>query len=263
MSRVRHLLDAMFVQETLTNDIIYLKRMLSGTDAEKHEEAAHEGSHHLSSWLDTDTDAEITDEMQKALDEDEPWMAVEAMTPEQRQAFGRWVSEILASEGEGPPALFMEFQSVLRNAWLIHFSDRASEICSDGFTTGVPVGDERMLGLSTQWTKQAKRGGYNFAYRVEDFARYGRDRHGHGWKYGSEAVVFQASGVKVWHHGDQEPQVIFIGNTARNLVHVFKDGNRWCVGDAGHPFYANEDLDEVVNWILSNFEQYRRRITCR
>lgn len=118
---------------------------------------------------------------------------------------------------ETPSWAFMQFRDRLDGAWLVHFSDRAGDICTDGFEKGVM--DPTKLGLTGQLhPADREREGYNFAFTVGEVDDYGQYSRSHEWKYGSEAVVFQADAVKVWHFGDEEPQAIFWGPSARNMT---------------------------------------------
>lgn len=73
--------------------------------------------------------------------------------------------------------------------------------------------------------------------------------------------MFRASGAKVWHCGDEEPQVIFLGSTARDIVYLWRDGSEWAVGQrpSGDPIFSGE-LNDVVDWVMHNYEQYRRAL---
>jgi hypothetical protein len=154
---------------------------------------------------------------------------------------------------------YCEYRSIVKNQWLIHFSDNAQNIYWDQkFNKGVY--DYTRLGLTTHLPESEKEdGGYNFAYLLKDYMRYGRDRG--RWKYGKQAVLFKASGIQVWHYGDSEPQVIFWGPSAFDIVLIKEDVN---TGDyyikSNHnynPPYSG-DFDDCVNWLTNNFNQYKR-----
>jgi hypothetical protein len=262
MNRVRAAIDRLLLAETVTNDLIYLKQMLDLTDEQKQEEAARFSTHGLHDWM-IEHDVEITPEMQEDFDNDEPFEALEKLPPATIRAYGKSVEHELARDGEGPPSLMMDFRQLVRNEWMIHFSDEAYSICGDGFTSGVAIGNEHQLALSTHYKETSKTGGYNFAYLIKDFDRYGRQRHGGGWKYGKEAVMFQASGALVYHWGDEEPQVIFISNTARNIVYLYESDGQWAVGPSERPVYRADKLEDVVYWVAKHFDQYRKVLTCR
>lgn len=163
-----------------------------------------------------------------------------------------------------PTWKYLTFERYVKNDWLIHFSDAAYQIWEDqSFKYGMD--DYRNLGLTTYWGEGAKKfGGYNFAFEVKDFERYGRDRYSYhrgGWKYGKEAVMFRASGVKGYHNGDQEPQVIFWGETAKDIVFLQNLGDDdWGVKNSklGRVIYKSQKLVDIVNWVMVNFKQYKK-----
>ena len=118
------------------------------------------------------------------------------------------------------------------------------------------------LGLTTYHSFDKKSGGYNFAFTLNDYERYGKNRSFgsyRGWKYGKEAVMFHASGVKTWHWGDEEPQVIFWGPSARDIVLIENLEGEWGVtnGNTGRVIYKSERLPDVEVWVVNNFNQYR------
>jgi hypothetical protein len=132
------------------------------------------------------------------------------------------------------------------------------------------MADVTMLGLTTHFKNEMKSGGYNFAYDIKNWERYASGRF--GFKYGKEAVMFKASGVKVWHNGDNEEQVVFIGSTAKDIVPLTEYGGDWYAngigrggreeglgGDEGEAF---ESLSEAVDWVHANFNQYKRLLVC-
>ncbi len=161
---------------------------------------------------------------------------------------------------------FMGAEMLKRQTWLVHFTGDAYSIASDGFEYGVDHMDK--LGLTTFFGKESKKyGGYNFAF--EAGSKYARNSAQSG-KYGKEAVMFTNSGVKSWHHGDEEDQVIFWGKDVdpRGIILIEKDYDNWCVKE--HPtkrryerdcVYAHEDFETVTNWIEKNWRQYSKIIT--
>ena len=169
----------------------------------------------------------------------------------------------IMDDADAPSFLYISYEGLVKNQWLIHFTKDAYGIANNGFTQGVD--DLSTLGLTTYFSDEAKKhGGYNFAYLLSDFSQYGSE--GYGWKYGDECVVFRASGIEVQHHSDQEPQVIFYGNTAKDIVPLIKgeyqtgkdeyeDG--WCTPEN---YYCSEDLEEIVQWVTENFNQYKKHL---
>lgn len=190
--------------------------------------------------------------------------------PDAYREFAQWARASIGTDGESdaPPWVFMDFQRVVRNEWLVHFSDEADNVYHGGFKYGVDVNYKERLGLSTNFSDKSRKSspGFNFAFLATDAARAGRSSGpGHGrneFKYGKEAVMFQATGLLVWHHGDEEKQVIYLGKTAYNKVYIYKHGDEWSAGSrpAGAPIYHNEDFNQVVLWVIENYDQYRNSL---
>lgn len=170
-----------------------------------------------------------------------------------------------------PSWFFLDAINIVKNQWLVHGTAEINiqTIKTDGFTKG--VSDFKKLGLTTWFGNNSsiKSGeGYNFAYTIEDFQRFGYSQK-HGLTYGEMVVVFRASGLRCYHFGDKEYQVIFNGKTATDIVPVFQeigDGD-WYIISAdknkdGTPkvLYSNENLVQVTKWLDQNYAQYRKAI---
>jgi hypothetical protein len=116
--------------------------------------------------------------------------------------------------------------------------------------------DMTRLGLTTWFNDNAKgRGGYNFAFPANRFNEY------QGKQYGKECVLFRASGIQVYHYGDEQHQVIFWGKDSRDRIPITAGINaQWALPNDDHdkPVFENDDLNIVVNWVVANFPQYRR-----
>ena len=80
--------------------------------------------------------------------------------------------------------------------------------------------------------------------------------------------------MKLWHHGDQEEQVIFWGPSAKDIIYLESQEEYdkkekktiliWYIYSIKNPsqvLYKNRDIDEVINWILNNYDQYRRHLS--
>lgn len=110
--------------------------------------------------------------------------------------------------------------------WLVHFGRDASAIAYEGFDKGVNLVDK--LALTTHHCHDYQdHEGYNFAYQAWHASRYGFDRG--SAKYGDEAVIFQAPYLLFYHDGDQEPQCIFWGPSARSIVLVTDASQAPCI----------------------------------
>jgi hypothetical protein len=162
---------------------------------------------------------------------------------------------------EAPSWSHMDFESYIlpSNEWLVHFSDNADNIKSSGFVYGVDQMDK--LGLTTYLGKIEKEfGGYNFAFIAD--SKYALHAAKIG-RYGKHAVMFRAPGVKVYHYGDQEDQIIFYGKDVnpKDIVLILNQYGEWQV-QGGHRGYIfkSENFEDVVNWVEKNYAQYRKQI---
>lgn len=152
-----------------------------------------------------------------------------------------------------------------RQTWLIHFSDNAWRIADEGFTRGIDQMDK--LGLTTYFNNDSfdkKYGGYNFAFEAD--SRYAQHAAQDG-KYGSEAVLFTNSGVKAYHNGDNEDQVIFWGKDVdpRDIIYLSKVDGDWCVAPHPKKDYERDcvfqgDFKDVVDWTMAHWRQYSKVI---
>lgn len=270
------------LKEYITREEIYLKDYLSMSDEAKKSSLPHEYYYFFDNFLD-EMDYDFTKPKEKVASNyiDEPDEEVdmfeynlELMTwlenndKETFNAFADYLFDKIESntlpinDADYPAwSYFDNDAKIVKNQWLIHFTNNADGIASYGFKYGVD--DMTKLGLTTSLGEYDKKyGGYNFAYTLYDFDRYGNARW-NGYKYGNEAVIFRASGIKVWHYGDEEPQVIFYGNTAKNIIPITDgENNKWSVRDikTNAVLYENDKLDKVVEWIVINYDQYRKRL---
>ena len=136
---------------------------------------------------------------------------------------------------DAPSFLFFDPPKVLRNAWLVHFTNDADAIERKGFRHGID--DPSRVGLTTHFSKTAKaQPGYTFAFRPEDVNRYAWSRGSP--KYGKEAVVFRADAVLAHHTGDEEDQAIAWGPEAKDRRAVRMEGRS--------PVLTNADGEEVA-----------------
>ena len=262
------------LNELVSNPIVYLKNYLTMTDVEKGSDMARRDLYQFAEWLEIEFEFELEEETATiihALEEDDYERAEDVINtiakshPDAMEKYHHSNSE-MAQYSDAPSYLHMSFQEIIKNQWLIHFTDASYDIASEGFTQGVD--DFATLGLTTHMSDAMKSyGGYNFAYRIDDYTSYGKvsgyGSHGSGWKYGTECVVFRASGILVDHFGDQEPQVIFFGNTAHDIIPITNSYDKWQVRSVKtmEPLFSDDKLETVVAWVIDNFEQYRKHLT--
>jgi hypothetical protein len=253
------------ISEHISNDLIYLKKYLTMPEAERKEELANEYPHFINTWLRNNEDIPeyVALSKNEQMDDYEKVEWLKQKDVSEYQIFIDWLYEKIHKIDPPPTFLAMEYQSIVKNQWLIHFSNNATDIWREQkFSLGVEDYDK--LGYTTYYGESSKKyGGFNFAYRIQDFSKYGRSRgYGdkNGWKYGNEAVMFISSGIMVWHWGDEERQVIFRGNEAKNIVLLEYMDGEWGVTRKDSSFqviYKTEKLEDLVDWVVANFNQYK------
>jgi len=162
-----------------------------------------------------------------------------------------------------PSWMTMEFNRIVKNEWCIHFCFDAYSIAREGFKWGTD--DIGRLALTGAGLKKPAEG-YNFAFPIGE-------RHIDRNTYGSinpvtrergsqEAVIFQTSGVEVYHEGDAQNQVVFWGPNAKNFIPIKYDREvgDWCIyGNKGQVLKSGSP-SEILNWVLDNLPQYRKQI---
>lgn len=198
----------------------------------------------------------------KGLPEDFDYEAVDAADEFLRKN-PRWKERYLdflvgAYPEEAPTSAYMTGSRELpAQTWLIHFTNDAGGIKRDGFKYGTP--DVGRLGLTTYYGNETKPGGYNFAFVAGDGnARVAAE----SGKYGREAVMFMSPAVLAHHMSDEEYQAVFDGRRVdpRYTVAITRDGAEWVVNGSPRDPFRHEDFDKVQNWVMANWEQYRRVI---
>ena len=137
-------------------------------------------------------------------------------------------------------------KELINEQWLIHFTDSPEAISQEGFTFG--VNNINKLGNTSKVHHSEIVSGYSFAYTLKDFVKdsfFQRSKKG--------AVIFKASGIRIFHKVDNEYQVIFYGNTAKNIIPIIKEGDSYIVKDKSlsNVLFKSEDFDSVVNWVIN------------
>lgn len=151
-----------------------------------------------------------------------------------------------------PSWLFMDFNRVVKNEWCIHFGADSESIAREGFTGGT----EEIEHLAYTGAGQEKHGaGYDFAFPLGE-----KDIDFN--EYGDEAVIFQTSGVEIYHHGDTQKQVIFWGPYAKNFIPIKYDGEigDWCIYGMNNQVLKSGSPSTILSWVLNNLPQYRKQI---
>lgn len=160
--------------------------------------------------------------------------------------------QVTSNSYDLPSWLFMDFNRVVKNEWCIHFGADSESIAREGFTGGT----EEIEHLAYTSAGQQKHGaGYDFAFPLGE-----RDIDNN--EYGDEAVIFQTSGVEIYHHGDTQKQVIFWGPYAKNFIPIKYDGEigDWCIYGMNNQVLKSGSPSTILNWVLNNLPQYRKQI---
>lgn len=206
-------------------------------------------------------------------------------------------------------------RNIRYNELLIHFSTKKDKFNNDknildikknGFTKGT----DNLEKLKKTSGYDEQQSGYNFAFLADNVsnneAKYycGYDSYD---RVSSNAIafIFNASGVLTYHNIDKQYQVIFKGETAKNIIPIYfgdlvelnhiKDGthkyvdeygdeyedylesndfidvfssNRnsspyhtWYIkGKNGRVLYANYDISKIVEWVKTNYNQYKHQL---
>lgn len=264
-------MNQIILKEYVTNDMIYLRDYFKMTEEEKKAYLPHEYYYFFDKFKNSyDIDIEIPEDI-------ESYELSEWLEENEKEVFNQFADYLYDKikdhsldipNSEYPAwSYFDDTPKLIKNTWLIHFTDDADGIARHGFKFG--VSEIEKLGMTTDLGEFDKKyGGYNFAFRANNFDRYYKSRH--GWsgepKYGKEAVLFRASGMELYHYGDNEPQVIFYGNTARDITPITSGENKkWAVYSIvnGRLLFEDDDLQRVVYWVIRNYEQYRRQLSKR
>lgn len=152
-----------------------------------------------------------------------------------------------------------------RNTWLIHFTDNAREVAVHGFKHGINSTDIDDLYASRSEDKPLGPPGYNFAFVAG--RNFESDLYGNKMAfYGRDAVLFQNSGIEVYHFGDGDKEVIFWGPdvSPKTIIWLTRGTNGWSVmahpSKANRAVYAGKTIEQCIEWVRINQTQYRRLI---
>lgn len=163
---------------------------------------------------------------------------------------------------EVPLFCVADFRREVHNEWLVHMTSSSNipGLYKEGFSYGVDIDNLAYTpGIGT--TNYKYGAGYDFAFDADDASV--AEKSG----YGDCAVLFQASGIQIYHWGDEQYQVIFYGPSARNLIFLFQDDETkmWYVDSeiTGRRLVEFETLGFLVQWCISNFPQYHNHLVGR
>jgi len=238
------------IKESYTNSLMnFLKYLKAGINAE-------DFSHLIESYY-----QHIEEDVPDSYDPDNPYDFFQ--TEDFKNIKDDFIEKIKYGElpdtndATSPTYLFLtDAKLVPRNTWLIHFTDEPYDIARNGFIYGKD--DYTQLGLTTHFVDRVRKSepGWNFAFIAgsRDMHYAIKGRHGKP-KYGRHAVLFQSAGVVAYHSGDEEKQVMFWGPMVekRHPIIWDPDNDVWTV--AGTNLYSNENIDDVIHWIIDNERQ--------
>lgn len=158
---------------------------------------------------------------------------------------------------------YFEDAKIIKKQWLIHLThDKdVTNIYKEGFKFGTP--EREHLGITYGNIKGES--GFNFAYTLDDFLKYGIKSHiSKGFKYGQNIILFKSSGIRAWHNSDNEYQVIFDGSKAEDISLIeYDDVNDLYFISSNinnQVLVKNNSLKKIVYWIETNYQQYYKHI---
>jgi hypothetical protein len=129
---------------------------------------------------------------------------------------------------------FDKKSEVIPNQWIIHFTDHINSIKQQGFIYGAPNANHLAVTLETgiygNLISNADEPGYNFGYTLDEDIDHRANIAAKGKFYGSGAVLFRASCIKVFHQKDNENQAIFWGPDVKpvNIIPLSHSVEGWC-----------------------------------
>lgn len=179
-------------------------------------------------------------------------------------------------------------KEIIHNEWMIHFSDDAQKISKEGFIQG---NDYNGKIKSATYRKNKVEGGYNYAYLASDVLNTPNESSFMEYLINRETsfIMFKGNGYRFYHSQDKEKQVVFNNIQQNTKVFVKKLYDQWCVLLTSDPewkrrekdidpkpedkeyamnnprnifncvLYSDEDINRVIKWVMTNFEQYRNK----
>jgi CRISPR/Cas system CSM-associated protein Csm2 small subunit len=256
--------------ESVTKDLMYLYNYLKSDDKS---DVTFDVPWYIKDYFDKYGIFIDNDEFNEYMEESEWSDAVDWLYRNDRYKFDqltKWIVDYKGDEGQrGYTKLYFDDNpELVKNKWLLHFTDHAYNIYREGFDFGTY--DMNKLGL-TSCRKSKKGGTFAFAYDADKSSvrDYG-GRHGRGFKYGSQAIMFRGSGVKVYHNSDEEYQVIFDTRTIKDIVVIELNSDNYTEGwvvtnRKGRPIYKTQsddrdDFQKCVDWVIKNYENVYKAI---
>lgn len=224
-------------------DLDSLKSYLTLSDADKGRDLAANFGQDFLEYLESAGEEELAAAAQAEIEKNEflDWPFLEGLPDKVFVEFLQNLPAGILEDPNSPTYLTVDFERDVEDEWLIHGTNNASDIESGGFTRG--VWDYTTLSLTTHFVDSVKTGGFNFAFYADKF------HESDVLAYGKEAVVFQASGIETWHHGDQQRQIIFLGSTAHDIHAIQRSSYGDFYASLGEEEFVGS-LQECANWIM-------------
>jgi hypothetical protein len=257
------------LKEYISNPLADLKSYLTMTDNQKKEDLINRNPYFVKLWAEKYFDIQTKRFVKNSnLEDKEIIRLLKKEYPYEYIDFLDWSYnniDKLLKPIDIPSWYVLEYDDIIKNQWLIQFRTIGIHDIwtTQKFTYGMT--DIAKIAYSTSYSPEFKKGGlFGYAYTIEDFPKYARSSFKGGnlsYKYGKEALLFQASGLKVHHYGDQEPQVIFLNNTAKNIVYikVLQEKDWGVINNTNNKIiYRAQILSDVVKWVINNFNQYKK-----
>jgi hypothetical protein len=155
----------------------------------------------------------------------------------------------------------------IKNEWLIHYTDSdwgMKDIVLNGFKYGVD--DPENLGYTEDFVHRDPESYENDSHYVFSYLVNSSDNNTTftGKRY---AVMFVSNGIQLHHGQDNENHVISIAKDAKNIVGLYRDaGKNWVIYQPGDrkiniPVFSR--ISDTKDWIMENYNQYRRYISVR
>lgn len=166
-----------------------------------------------------------------------------------------------------PTWMHISLEEPLKKQWLVHVTPiiNVKKIKEQGFVKGIT--DTTRLAYTKVQKAEHKGPGYSFAYTLQELLQYDRpkifiDSYIDTAAPAHAMVIFRAPGVKVYHEGDEEEQVIFRAEDATNLVAVKREYEvflkKWRIDMSNGRSVYFKDWKQPLRWISSHYHQYRR-----
>jgi hypothetical protein len=255
------------INEFLTNELIKFNEYLKSSKASKKNPLPYKYSHLFNDFV-LDTGYKFEGPREAGENKIISWL--EKNDKKTYDKFAEYLYDKIEKEtlpirpNKYPSWRWFKSPEILKNQWLIHFSNAAKEISKSGFKLGAKNIDDLACTRGLPASDKVE-GGYNFGFTIDDFPKHYLypTAYGYQHRYGNYAVLFRASGIRVWHEKDKEHQVIFNGRDAKDIILIeFKnDPFRYIIcGKNGKILFGNPDLNIVVRWAINNYGQYHKII---